>query len=451
VERGSPLTGQAMDRALSLIREAPYVAGVGLFLVATVLFAMALSFAMQHVSVGARPIVFFLGYLVIIAGPQGVLHGLDAWLGARAAAPSVVEDASPARARAVGECAPIPWAVVFGPDADPDLIADAKLGLEALIPDAEEAQLSFRSNGESSFAARFASPERASEALDRYGAFFQFAEASGDDSSGWTARRYGGAGEWNHVVRAGRELYAWTGPTREAVLAQRVRALGDIAESAANARTPNSRAANATRGLRANTGLMATFVALNLIAAVAWFFRGSAWATRTTPPSEARTLDGAALRERLLALNELGLPIRVTPDSDGRVAVEWRRTDARWIDWMRAHSVRSTTRLLLDLDESSRAVRVFEFWSSVDASAGPSDLRLRWRAARGIQFFDVQRTRVFGMQFDEHGRPTGEWSRDLNFDVSSLKAPLIDAVTSSGWTWQPLVCDTPRALRWLTE
>ena len=100
---------------------------------------------------------------------------------------------------------PVAWEVVFGPGADPALITDAKRGLDAILFDATEARLSFNIAGESALAARFESTSAAEAALNRYGSFFRFSEASGSDARGWTARRYQGQGEWNHVVTAGAE------------------------------------------------------------------------------------------------------------------------------------------------------------------------------------------------------------------------------------------------------
>ena len=110
---------------------------------------------------------------------------------------------------------PIPWDIVFGPNADPSLITDAKPGLDYILGDAVEAKISFNAAGESALAARFANAKAAATALNRYGSFFQFADVTGSDTDGWTARRFNGQGEWNHVVTAGHELYAWSGTQRK--------------------------------------------------------------------------------------------------------------------------------------------------------------------------------------------------------------------------------------------
>jgi hypothetical protein len=103
------------------------------------------------------------------------------------------------------------------------------------------------------------------------------------------------------------------------------------------------------------------------------------------------------------------------------------------------------------LDEHSHTARILEYWSAFDASAGPDDVRLNWMAARGIQFFEFEHRRVFGLQLDDSGEPTGELSKTYTFNLQELKQPIIEAVTTSGWTWQPVVWNAPWGLRWLTK
>jgi hypothetical protein len=108
-------------------------------------------------------------------------------------------------------------------------------------------------------------------------------------------------------------------------------------------------------------------------------------------------------------------------------------------------------RLVLQLDETSRKVRVREYWSAFDASAGLRDLRLDWKAASGIQFFAVEHRRVLGAQLGPEGMPNGQLSSAYTFNLQELKQPVIDVVTNGGWQWQPVTWNAPVALRWLTE
>jgi hypothetical protein len=118
---------------------------------------------------------------------------------------------------------------------------------------------------------------------------------------------------------------------------------------------------------------------------------------------------------------------------------------------MRVHRMKKTQRLVLAFDEAGHTVRVREYWSAFDASGDFRNLRLDWKAAQGIQFFAFEHQRVFGVQVEADGRPTGELSKAYTFNLQALKQPIIDIVTKSGWRWQPVTWDAPASLRWLTE
>lgn len=448
-----------MNNLLQTFRDYPAVAGISVFLAVSAGLAVFLGILMQRAGMSLRPLVFFFGFLAIVGVPQAVVHLLDAWSHARGrpVASPASSGADETRPTSVAALRPVSWEAIFGADADPSLITDAKRGLGAIVNDAEDARLSFRPDGASALAARFATAEAAADALNRYGTFFQFAQVSGSDARGWTARRFNGQGEWNHVVTAGPELYAWSGPTREGVEARRIQALGPLA-SGLPADVPTARDAGAaatsqvSRRLSKNVPVMSTFLVINLALAVGWFFKASAWSTRTDAAAGVAPLDSDSLRNRLLALNHADVPVSVTVSSEGEaVEITWRYADARWFDLMRVHRMRRTHKLVLNLDPASRMVRVREFISAFDASAGADGLRLEWHAATGMQFFQVEHRRVFGAQLGADGQPTGDLSAAYTFDLQSLKAPIIEAVTTAGWTWQPVMWRAPAALRWLTE
>jgi hypothetical protein len=257
-----------------------------------------------------------------------------------------------------------------------------------------------------------------------------------------------------HVVAAGPELYAWTGATKESVLANRVRTLGPMAEGKATGSPVESgtRAPElVSKRLARQTGVMLAIVSLNIIGAGVWFFKGSAWAARVDGSRALRPVSTDMLRGSLVVVNQRDVPTEVTPRPDGTLEIDWRYGDARWFDLMRVHRMKRAHRLVLIFDESSHTVRVREYWSAFDASAGVQGLNLHWTMATGIQFFAFEHTRVFGAQLGPDGKPTGELSKAYTFNLQALKQPIIDAVTAAGWRWQPVAWNAPASLRWLTE
>ncbi|MBM4205536.1 MAG: hypothetical protein FJ194_15520 [Gammaproteobacteria bacterium] len=112
------------------------------------------------------------------------------------------------------------------------------------------------------------------------------------------------------------------------------------------------------------------------------FTKGAAWAS-ALPAQSDQAVSIEELRSRLLAIGNQDVPFSVQTRTDrDQIEVEWRYVDARWIDFMRAHSMRRVHRLVLRLDETSNRVYVSEYQSTVDASAGVDGARLR--GVRGV-------------------------------------------------------------------
>lgn len=168
--------------------------------------------------------------------------------------------------------------------------------------------------------------------------------------------------------------------------------------------------------------------------------RGGAWAARVAPDKAAVPVPLSTLRSRLMEINRLNLPFQVTEVRPGRFVADWRIVDAKWIGVMQAGGLRSAHRVFVDLDETQHKARVLD-------RAG----MIRWEADgvgrfvgglsffQGIVFAQFERGRMVGLLYD---RKTG-WSiregYNYRFDLAEMKRPLIEAVTRSGWTWQPVV------------
>jgi hypothetical protein len=445
------------------LTEYPLLVGIAFGALVLVVVVAVLNTLMQRSGVSRRPLLWFVVLMGLVAGPQAVVHVLDVVafeqqrvevateLQERVPTPPVTAPASVLQ--------PVAWVEVFGTEADPALMVDPRIALAAVLGSAEEARLSFTSTGASALAARFVSPEAAGDALQAYVAYFQFAAATGDAATGWTGRRYG-MSEWNHVVVAGRELYAWTGADQDSVVSRREQALGPLGDAGhAPAVLPAGGSAPSTHQTRAHEArlvsdhlspaVMVPLAAGNLLAVVLWFFRGAAWAARITPTGSVEPVSAAMLRQRLLAACGGESPIKVSGQPEGTIVLEWNWADARWLDLMRAHRMKRTHRLVLIPDEAARAVRVRAYWSAFDASAGAGGMRLRWRAATGIEFFRVEHQRVFGVVLDT-GRSTGAFHETCRFDLNAMQQPVIDVVTDAGWRWQPTLRNGPAWLRWLT-
>lgn len=334
-----------MNSALHAFAEYPVLIGIAVFLVISLSLALLLGLLMRRAGLSLKALVFWFGFMAIIAVPQIVVHLLDAFVHARQVRQQPPQEAKTSIVTAAPDALqPVPWAIVFGPNANPSLITNTKVGLDYILNDATEARISFNAAGESALAARFPNPAMAAAALNRYGSFFQFAQVTGSDADGWTARRFNGQGEWNHVVVAGNELYAWSGSTREGVEANRVRALGDLPGEASSAggAASHSSAPSKTQvsdRLSSSWRAMTAFLVINLALAVFWFFKGSAWSVKQPAQPGTRPQLAALLRDRLLALNRKEIPVQVIASpNDDTIEVTWRYADAQWFDLMRAQN-----------------------------------------------------------------------------------------------------------------
>lgn len=409
-----------MEKLWQFLRDQPVLVGVvGLLLILIVVSALVAG-AMHRAGVSLKPLVFFAVFFGIVTGPQITIHLLNACLPHKVGLPGQTAN-SPQ---------PVSWDLVFGRNADPALVIDAKISLDAIFHEASEAQLAAQPDGASTLAARFESAEAADAAQVLFRDFFQMTDAQGDVFSGWIGRRYQGQGEWVHLLVAGSELYAWIGPAREGVLARRFAALGSHPEVLKLEKTRGVAIDYVERHPR----FLTSFILVNILCAVLWFFRGSSWAARIDPEPGTVAMSSAVLRSHLLATNPA---TRIISNTDGSLEATWRYDEPHWLEQMRTQQVRTAHRLVLHFDEASQVVRVRESWTALETTTGFDRPVLIWKAATGITFFQS------GKQILK--------SENYSFDIQGLKTPLISVVTANGWRWQPLVWNTPACLRWLLE
>ena len=83
-----------------------------------------------------------------------------------------------------------------------------------------------------------------------------------------------------------------------------------------------------------------------------WFaltMRAGSWAGSISPAPGVAPVQAEALRARLLAVNDLGLPFRVREEGR-RLVAEWRIADARWVGLMEVGGLTSAHQICLELD-----------------------------------------------------------------------------------------------------
>lgn len=342
---------------------------------------------------------------------------------------------------------------IFGAELDAQYMRDAKAVFPEFFAEAELAELGIVGTGETVLAAQFPTPEQAKRAAAFLWQTFSVTNSGGDEEHGWHGYRPANA-DHIEMLRTGRELFFWTGMTREAAATRRaasVAALGLTGQGAA-ASAPLFPALQPFRALFHPTGMKVAGLLLLVVLYALWFFKGAAWASSSPAAPGVAALSAEEVAARLVSINALDVPFRIEPGEEpGEFFATWRYADAKWVDLARAHGMRRTFRIRLLLDPSSHVVRATDHSASYDWSAGGDGARIAWQSSMGIVFFQKETQRVFGLQLDEQGRFKPQLSYTYTFNLQEMKAPLIDAVTRSGWTWRPVVLQGPAWLRWLTE
>lgn len=419
----------------------PVLVGVAAFATILAFLMLFIGTLMRRSGLSLRPIWFFLGFVAIVGGPQAVYHIANAKHPDNA---SASKNPINSEAFAIEKDRFAHPDKVFGEDVDTTLIQPAKQIFPEFLSNATHAELAFFITNETVLAAVFPDNPSAVQAMQSYTQTLQVSDISGSDSAGWVGSR-GSANDRVRMIVSGPLFVVWTAPHDE-ILAQRglalKNALGDRITVA-----PPPAVSDVPFG---SWPLALTFLVANVFAAVLWFFKVATWAASSQPVAGVKPVSLEQLRDKLLAVNQTDTPVEVSTSDDGnRIDITWRYADERWVDHAKAHGLRRVHKISMTLDESSHTARVLEFWSAMDWSAGGKGANIEWRAARGINFFNFQHQRVFGLQISADGALIPNFSYTYTFNLQELKQPFIQAITRSGWTWKPVFFLAPPWLRWL--
>jgi hypothetical protein len=146
------------------------------------------------------------------------------------------------------------------------------------------------------------------------------------------------------------------------------------------------------------------------------------------------------LQRRLLALNSDQIPFAVSPGSGGEggdVLAEWKIVDANWVEIFGKAGIEKSHRIYLTFDPSENEVRVLEESWDVEWRAGVPQMSVSAEAFRGRTLG----SKSFGTGYAFKGVNPLDYGQVYNykFDVSEMKDPLAEVVTSSGWTFKPVM------------
>ena len=387
-----------------------------------------------------RALIFFAAVFGAIAVPQLIGHGLNYLYPVQA---RYGEDESALRATPAGFAEP---AAVFGKSVRLDLMQDPRPIFPQIVAGAEVAQYGITATGASVLAARFGSADAAREA--RYSLFRMLGKVkTEEDGRGFYHFTWPQSGYSAIAGNGGRTFMLWLAPDRDAV--QRLRAeSGAFVDRPPAPRTGLGGFVDAVRS-RPGTTWIAPIAIYTLF--VSWLFlRLVSWATEVPAQPVGAPASASVLKERLLRVRFLESPITIGPGrSEDQLVVDWKYADATWVDHARAHGMRKSHRLVLELDEATRTVRCREFHSESAWDAGPGGATIQWKASWEIVFYQYEHQRVYGLQVGADGKLAPTLSYSYTFSLREMKNPIIAAVTAAGWQWRQVFFFSPPWLRWL--
>lgn len=363
-----------------------------------------IAFSMARAGLSLKPVVFIAVFMGIILLPNVMFQSFEAiWPAAPAAPKANQMPAARLKADAVtGLTAFDHPQRLFGKDADPSLIRDARQIYGEAFSNAEVAQVAFWPTGEMVAVARYSDAAAARRGGEVLRQMFRIPEVPGAPAGAayWGSRPNAVSAEGDALMAQtlGNAVFFWAGASREAVLARRGQSDFEAREAAEGAAPQNfAPETPAFVGLFRQTAFQALFVVLLVIAASGWFFKGSAWAARLDPAA-AVAIPAAELEARLLALTGNGRLEAMLP--------------------FEGVQERGARTLRFELEAASHTVRVYEGIQSASQFGGGR------RIAVGITFFQ---------------KSAGE--------KADPATPYKDVVSQSGWVWQPDVWNLPDWLK----
>lgn len=164
-----------------------------------------------------------------------------------------------------------------------------------------------------------------------------------------------------------------------------------------------------------------------------WRGTVSRWLAIRPEPGRHANCDEAALRARLLALDDPRQPFRYVPGPNGTIVAEWQIADAAWEQFFGRFHVVERYCATLAFSSQHSEVRALEQRSG--SRTGPGEYSTS--AFQGVVLFERSRHREWAL--------TGNVPIDAqtvvsyDFDVRKIKGPLIEATRECGWTWVPVI------------
>jgi hypothetical protein len=148
-------------------------------------------------------------------------------------------------------------------------------------------------------------------------------------------------------------------------------------------------------------------------------------------------LPKVAVKEKLLGLNQEQLPFMLSESEDVDLVAEWKIVDAAWYEIFAKAKLEKTHKIWLSLDDATQTVKALEESYTVKWRAGVPEVSFSAEKFQGRTIG----SKSFGVGYAFQGVDPLKYGQVYNyrFDVSEMKNPIIEVITTAGWDFTPVV------------
>ena len=142
------------------------------------------------------------------------------------------------------------------------------------------------------------------------------------------------------------------------------------------------------------------------------------------------------LAKKIGALSGDKTPFTVKSSDETDLVVEQNIVNAKWYEIFAKAGLKKTYRILLLLDDSAKEVRVLEEMGELSWKAGVPTASFSAEFFRGRTLAQKE----FGTAYAFKEKSPASFGKvyEYSFDVNDVKGPLIETITSSGWSYVPV-------------
>ena len=142
------------------------------------------------------------------------------------------------------------------------------------------------------------------------------------------------------------------------------------------------------------------------------------------------------LTQRILGLGGKKVPFKITESDETDLLVELKVVDAEWYEIFAKAGLEKTYQILLLLDETKSEVRALEKIGEVSWKKGIPTISYAKSSFQGRTIAYKE----FGTSYAFKEPKPSSFGKvyEYSFDVNDVKDPLMDTITSSGWSYVPV-------------